>query len=90
MTSIVFKGLLRPPMQFGVPVMFFSLELIGGALLFLVTKDLFAFCFVIPVHTLGWIVSLHDPHLFHVAFTGCITVPRIRNRAFWGRQSYAG
>ena len=89
MTTLVFKGLLRPPMQFGVPVIFFSLELIGAALLFLLTKDIFTFVYLIPLHTAGWIVSLSDPHLFHVAFTGYVTVPRIRNRPFWRRQSYA-
>ena len=89
MNTIVFKGLMRPAMQFGVPVVFLTLELMITTFGFIATQNFWLFLYVGIIHLAGCLISLRDPFLFQILYAAYITTPMIQNKRFWRCQSYA-
>jgi type IV secretion system protein VirB3 len=86
MTPLV-KGLTRPPTLWGVPYMYFMLNGVIVSVIFLASKNLFAFGLAVPIHLIGIILILREPKIFEILMVRSVTCPP-RSRAFWGAASY--
>ncbi|OLP59655.1 type VI secretion protein [Xaviernesmea oryzae] len=81
-------ALTRPRMMWGVPLGLFVGELMIVVLTFLNTKQLATFFLFLPLHGAAYVMTVRDPHLAHVVRTRFAKCPLVRNRHFWGGNSY--
>jgi type IV secretion system protein VirB3 len=84
----VFLGLTRPAMFWGVTHSFFVVNLIVCLIGFLAVHSWFALLLGIPIHGLGYLACLRDPHIFDLAFVKLSCCARCVNRHFWGATTY--
>ncbi|MGH6859453.1 MAG: type IV secretion system protein VirB3 [Phyllobacterium sp.] len=82
------KALTRAPTLFGVPYMFAMFNMVVTAVIFLATKSLFTLLLVLPIHSLGYFLTLRDEHIFAILrVKGARTPPQ--STLLWGVRSYA-
>ncbi len=86
MTPLV-RGLTRSPTLWGVPYMYFMLNGMIVSVVFLASKNLFAFLLAAPIHLLGIILILKEPKIFEILSVRAFKCPP-RSRSFWGAASY--
>ena len=82
-------GLTRPPMMFGVPYVVFVIEAMLVLEAFLMTKNLLMFGLFIPLHAIGYVLTVRDARFVDVIVTSLSKCPATLNRAFWGGDSYS-
>ncbi len=81
-------GLTRPPMMWGVPIGLFVGELMVVVMTFLNTRNLATFLLFLPLHAAAYVMTVRDPHLANVVRLRFAKCPWVRNRRFWGGNSY--
>lgn len=82
-------GLTRPPMMFGIPYVVFVLEAMLVVLVFLNTKNLLMFGLFVPLHAIGYVLTVRDARFVDVIVTSLSKCPRTLNRSYWGGDSYS-
>ena len=87
-TDPVFLGLTRPAMFWGVTHSFFVINLIVCLIGFLAAHSWLALLLAIPIHALGYLACLRDPHVFDLAYVKASKCSRCVNRRFWGANTY--
>lgn len=84
----LFLGLTRPAMFWGVTHAFFVINLIISLIGFLAAHSWLALLLAVPIHSLGYLACLRDPHVFNLAFVKASRCTRCVNRHFWGATTY--
>jgi type IV secretion system protein VirB3 len=82
------KALTRAPTLFGVPYMFAMFNIVVTAVVFLATKNLLTLLLVLPIHSLGYFLSLVDDQIFMILRVKMAKTPP-RSKAVWQVKSYA-
>ena len=85
----VFAALTRPQMIAGVTYSYAVFNLIVTVEAFLITRSFWVLPFSAVVHLLGYVGCLNEPQFFDLWVTRLSRCPRVRNRTFWGANSYA-
>lgn len=81
------KALTRAPTLMGVPYMYFMLNGVVTSVCFLVTHNLLMLLVAIPLHLLGFVMTLRDDRIFEILLVKSAKCPP-RSRSFWGADSY--
>ena len=87
--DVLFVGLTRPAMAFGVP---YAALLVNGVLTveaFLLTRNLLALLVFLPVHGLARLAANSDPRFFEIwsAWAASTTRHRLANASHWRARS---
>jgi type IV secretion system protein VirB3 len=82
------KGLTRAPTLMGVPYLYFMFNGVASSVCFLVSHNLFVLLVAIPLHLLGYLLTLRDDRIFEILLVKSTKCPP-RSRAFWGADSYS-
>lgn len=83
----IFTALTRPPMIAGVTLDYFGVAAMAAMCLFIGLGDPLYLVSFFPLHLVGWIGCRIDPNIFRVWFK-CTQCPSVKNKAYWGCQSY--
>ena len=86
--DILFLALTRPAMVWGVTYIFLVLNVLVTGLAFIWTRTFMALLIAGPVHIVGYLVCLNDPHRFNLWYVRLRYAPPLRTRFFWGANSY--
>ena len=86
-TDPLFLALTRPPMAFGVTYTFFVINGMIALIAFLATNSFLAPLVGIPVHVIGYLACLKDPHMFELWRVAAKT-GRAPNHHHWKANSY--
>jgi type IV secretion system protein VirB3 len=81
-------ALTRPRMMWGVPIGLFVGELMVVVMTFLNTKNLATFLLFLPLHAAAYLMTIRDPHLANIVRLRFAKCPWVKNRHFWGGNSY--
>lgn len=81
------KALTRAPSLLGVPYLYFMFNGVVSSVCFLVSHNLFLLLVAIPLHLIGYVLTLRDERIFEILFVKTSKCPP-RSRAFWGADSY--
>ena len=81
------KALTRTPTLFGVPYMYSMFNMVVTAVVFLMTKNLLSGFLVLPIHALGYVLTLRDDKIFNIVRVRGAKCPP-RSKATWGVTSY--
>jgi type IV secretion system protein VirB3 len=89
--DLLFVGVTRPPMRWGVTYAALLLNLVLTMELFLLTKNLLTLGLALPIHGLCALLCARDPRIFDLLLLWArTTVPaRVANGAYWGAASYS-
>lgn len=82
------KALTRTPTLMGVPYLYFMFNGVASSVCFLVSHNLFMLLVAIPLHLLGYVLTLKDDRIFEILFVKSSKCPP-RSRAFWAADSYS-
>jgi len=86
-TSIIFTGLTRPTMHWGVTADFFMLNAMFSMCVFVVMKNPFYLIVGIPIHVIGWLLCKKDQNMFCILIKLIDCLPS-QNNKLWGCKSY--
>ena len=84
----VFVGLTRPAMFWGVTHSFFVINMMLCLIAFLAVHSWFALLLAAPIHGLGYLACLRDPHIFDLLYVKASKCGRNANRPFSGVSTY--
>ena len=88
--DVLFLGVTRPALAFGVPYAALLLNAMVTLELFLLTRNLLCIVLCVPLHGLTWIACLAEPRFFElVALWGRVRAPARRSVRAWGALGYA-
>ncbi len=87
--DILFVGLTRPPTIGGVPYTAFILEAMAATLVFLAVGNPVYLLLAAPLHAILYLISAHDPGIFHAQWLWLQTNGRCRNASYWGAASFS-
>jgi type IV secretion system protein VirB3 len=82
------KALTRAPTLFGVPYMFSMFNMVVTAVVFLATKSLLLLLLVLPIHSVGYFLTLRDHQIFNILRVMASKTPP-QSKSTWGVKSYA-
>jgi type IV secretion system protein VirB3 len=82
------RALTRAPTLFGVPYMFSMFNMVVTAVVFLATKSLLTLLLVLPIHSLGYILTLRDEQIFNILRVRAAKTPP-QSKSVWNVKSYA-
>ena len=82
------KALTRAPTLMGVPYLYFMFNGVVSAVCFLVSHNLFMLLIAIPLHFIGYVLTLRDDRIFEIFFVKSTKCPP-RSRAVWAADSYS-
>ena len=90
----LFIGLTRPPMVWGVPMLWFGMNfIIFGvgliAFLDLLPKLMFLVTVNLPLHVFGYLMSERDAHWMRILVVRLNKCGPTKTKAFWKSQSFA-
>lgn len=88
--SPLFLALTRPIMVAGVTYDFMVINTMITTLAFLATGNLLMFLIGMPIHMVGYVMSLKDPHIFSLLSVALSKHGNAHalNKKFWGCNSY--
>ena len=86
--DLLFKGLTRPSMKWGVTFEFLFINGFITDLCFLISRNIFLLFIFIPIHLIGVMICMKEPRAFEPFFKWLITAGRVRNRIFWKASTY--
>lgn len=86
--SPLVKALTRAPTLMGVPYMYFMFNGVASSVCFLISHNLLMLLIAIPLHLLGFILTLRDDRIFEILFVKSTQCPP-RQRSFWAADSYS-
>lgn len=64
--SPLVRALTRAPTLFGVPYMFTMFNMVATACVFLATKSLVTLLLALPIHSIGFILTMRDDQIFNI------------------------
>ena len=82
------KALTRAPTLMGVPYLYFMFNGVAASVAFLVTHNLFMLGIAIPLHLVGYVLTLRDDRIFEILVVRSANCPP-RSQAVWGVDSYS-
>ena len=82
------KALTRAPTLMGVPYLYFMFNGVVSSVCFLVSHNLLMLLVAIPLHLLGYVLTLRDDRIFEIFLVKSSKCPP-RSRALWGADSYS-
>ncbi len=82
------KALTKAPLLFGVPYMFTMVNMVVTATVFLATKNLLTLGVCVPIHIVGYLLTLRDDQIFSILRTKAQKTPP-HSGAIWGVKSYS-
>ena len=82
------KALTRAPTLMGVPYLYFMFNGVVSSVSFLVSHNLFMLLVAVPLHLLGFVLTLRDDRIFEILFVKSTQCPP-RSRRFWAADSYS-
>jgi type IV secretion system protein VirB3 len=82
------RALTRAPTLFGVPYMFSMFNMVVTAVVFLATKSLLTLLLALPIHSLGYILTLRDEQIFNILRVRAAKKPP-QSKSVWNVKSYA-
>lgn len=82
------RALTRAPTLMGVPYLYFMFNGVVSSVCFLLSHNLFMLLVAIPLHLLGYVLTLRDDRIFEILLVRTSKCPP-RSRAFWGADSYS-
>lgn len=89
-TDNLFVGLTRPTTVFGIPDTALIAELIVVIIVFIGANNLLYLGLIIPLHSVLYLISAHDPSAFHNLWLWINTTSlSSRNMRFWGAASFS-
>lgn len=88
-SDILFVGLTRPATMWGIPYMAFVIEFMAVTLIFLAVGNPLYLLLGAPIHAILYLISAHDPNIFHSLYLWVRTFGRCRNRHFWNACSFS-
>lgn|GEM_PF-738261 len=89
--DVLFVGLTRPALAFGVPYAALLFNAMLTLELFLLTRNLLCVLFCLPLHGLTWLACLAEPRFFELTLLwGQVRVGTRHERRVWGTLSYSG
>ncbi|MEY3201089.1 MAG: hypothetical protein RIR70_639 [Pseudomonadota bacterium] len=88
-TDPLFVGLTRPATIAGIPYAAFVVEIMITTLVFLAVGNPLYLLIAAPIHAILYLVSAHDPGVFHSLLVWTRTSGRCRNTRFWGAASFS-
>lgn len=86
--DLLFIGLTRPQMLFGVTYAYLIANGVAATELFLVFKSAWVLVAALALHAVGWLACLRDPRIFDLWIVKVQRCPRIPNYKVWGCNSY--
>jgi type IV secretion system protein VirB3 len=86
--DILFAGITRPAMLFGVTLDFALANGFTAAMILIGSGNPLFLLMIIPIHAIGFVVCLNDPRFFSVIKCWLINMSRCPNRWFWGKPTY--
>lgn len=87
--DILFVGLTRPATVAGIPFGAFVIEIMAIGILFIAVLDPLYLLLGVPVHAILYLVSSHDPGIFHSMYVWTQTIGKCLNTRFWGAASFS-
>jgi type IV secretion system protein VirB3 len=85
----LFVGMTRPATKWGVPYAAFVIEFMVTTIIFLAVGNPLYLAIVVPVHSILYLISAHDPNIFNAMWLWLKTYGRSRNTNFWGSASFS-
>lgn len=82
------KVLTRAPTLLGVPYLYFMFNGVVSSVCFLVSHNLALLLVAVPLHLVGYLLTLRDDRIFEILFVRSTRCPP-RARSFWAADSYA-
>ena len=82
------RALTRAPTLMGVPYLYFMFNWVISSVCFLVSHNLLMLLVAVPLHLLGYVLTLRDDRIFEILMVRTSKCPP-RSRAFWGADSYS-
>lgn len=82
------KALTRAPTLMGCRTCTSCSTVLVSSVCFLLTHNLFMLLVAIPLHLLGYVLTLRDDRIFEILFVKSTRCPP-RSRAFWAADSYS-
>ena len=82
------KALTRAPTLMGVPYLYFMFNGCLTSVVFLVSHNLLMLGIAVPLHLLGYVLTMRDERIFEIVFVKTTKCPP-RSRALWGADSYS-
>ena len=82
------KALTRAPTLMGVPYLYFMFNGCLTSVVFLVSHNLLMLGIAVPLHLLGYVLTMRDERIFEIVFVKTTKCPP-RSRALWGTDSYS-
>ena len=82
------RALTRAPTLMGVPYLYFMFNGVISSVCFLLSHNLLMLLVAIPLHLLGYVLTLRDDRIFEILMVRTSKCPP-RSRAFWGADSYS-
>jgi len=86
--DLLFLGLTRPVMVFGVTYTFCVVNLLLVGLVFIWSGNLWMIALAAPIHLAGYVSCLRDPRRFDVWYVRLRYALPTQTRLFWGANSY--
>ena len=87
-TDMLFLGLTRPPMIFGVGYTFALVNLFVCLIVYILTTEMKYFVMMFPLHFLGYYLTLKDPLFMTLYSVRSAKCSRASNRFTHGANSY--
>ena len=87
--DLLFVGLTRPPMIFGLPYGAFVAEIMLAGLINVISGNPLYMLAIAPLHVLLYLIGSHDPGIFAEIAAWSRTMARCRNILFWGCASFS-
>lgn len=89
--DVVFVGVTRPPMRFGVTYAALLLNAAFTMEVFLITKNLLVVLMALPIHGVCMLLCARDPRYFDLllAWAGTRLIAHLGSFRFWRAASYS-
>lgn len=87
--DVLFVGLTRMPMIFGVPYGAFVVEVMISAMAHIVMSNPLYISIIVPIHAVFYLIGAHDPGVFAEIAAWTKTTSRCRNKGFWLMASFS-
>jgi len=87
--DVLFVGLTRVSLIFGIPYGAFVAEVMFLAVEHVMLGNPLYLTFIVPIHAILFMISSHDPGVFAEIGVWSKTASRCRNKRFWQMPSFS-
>ncbi|MBP7190373.1 MAG: VirB3 family type IV secretion system protein [Rickettsiaceae bacterium] len=85
----LFVGLTRPPMLFGVSIIYAMLNMMISVLAFINLNSFKVIPFAVVIHFIGYIACFKEPRFMELYMIKSSKCPSVSNRSYYGLNSYS-